>query len=81
MDLESIMLRETSQTERAKYHMISYVESKKQMKKTIRSKIRPPHTENKWMVARRKKGDGMGRTGEGKREIQVSSIGKNTSWK
>ena len=32
MDLEGIMLSEISQTEKDKYYMISYVESKKQTK-------------------------------------------------
>lgn len=49
------------------------------MSEKTKSRIGPINTENK-LMATRARGGGMGKIGEGKGEIQVSSYGMNTSW-
>ena len=60
MDLESIMLSEVSQTEKGKYHMISYVEFKKQNKWTKEKK----ETNQKETLKYREETAGCQREGE-----------------
>ena len=73
MDLEDIMLSEVSQTQKDKYHMISFIcgiEKTKQMNKQ-KSRKRPTDTENKVMVARGEEGGTKWVKGTGGRGSQL----------
>ena len=78
--LEGIRLGAISQTEKAKYHMISLMWNvKNKTNEQTKSRIIPVNTEDKFMVARRK-GQRIGKMNKGEWEIQASSYGMNKSW-
>lgn len=69
MDLQGIVLSEISQTDRDKYHVISYAESKEQKKWTNKTKT---HRYREWTAdCQREGGSGaLGGKGEGMKEYK-----------
>ena len=75
MDLDSIMLSEMSQTEKAKYQMIPLIYGTLKNEQT-KSRIGTTNTKNKL----RGGGGGLGKMGKGEKELQASSYGMSKSW-